>query len=142
MEYLIIEKNDPLNSQVESILFNGINENAKKIKNLKPIISFCFSLEDDKKEIFGGINGFAYYGCLYIDMLWIDDKLRNKGFGSKLMHKAEEFGKLQNCTFATVNTMSFEALSFYLNLGYLIEFTRIGYSKDCKMYMLRKNFVS
>jgi len=131
-------KSDPTNSKVEEILFKGINEEAKKVRGLNPIISFCFSLENSEKKILGGINGFAYYGCLYVDMLWIDEKLRNKGFGSKLMQKAEEFGKNQNCSFSTVNTMDFEALPFYQKLEYQIEFIRDGYDKNSKMYMLRK----
>jgi len=40
--------------------------------------------------------------------------------------------------FATVNTMDWEALSFYQKLGYNIEFTREGFEKDSKMFMLRK----
>lgn len=136
---LLIEQKDAAAAiGCEDILFNGINKEAEQAKRLDPIRMFCFCLEDEKKEILGGINGITYYGCLYVDMLWVSNRLRNKGWGSKLMQKAEIVGKEQGCNFATVNTMDWEALPFYQKLGYTIEFVREGYKKDSKMYFLRK----
>ena len=138
-DFLIFDRINSDSSECEKILFCGINAEAKKARGLKPIRSFCFSLENNQKEIFGGINGFAYYGCLYVDMLYIKDPFRKKGFGVQLMQKAEDFGKNHDCFFSTVNTMDFEALPFYQKLGYAIEFIRDGYDQHSKMYMLRKN---
>lgn len=135
---ILVRKNDTDASLCENILFNGINEESKKAKGLNPIATFCFSIENSDKQIVGGINGITYYGCLYVDMLWVKNDLRNKGWGTKLMQEAENFGKTQGCRFATVNTMDWEALPFYENLGYGIEFVREGYQKSSKMYFLRK----
>lgn len=65
--------------------------------------------------------------------------IRYQGWGTKLIHEAENAGREQGTTFATVNTMDWEALPFYQKLGYVIEFTREGYVKDSKMFMLRKD---
>lgn len=54
------------------------------------------------------------------------------------MLKAEAVGKARLCTFATVHTMDWEALPFYLKLGYSVEFTRTGYQHYSKMFLLRK----
>jgi ribosomal protein S18 acetylase RimI-like enzyme len=54
------------------------------------------------------------------------------------MLEAEKIGFKRQCTFATVDTMDWEALSFYQKLGYNIEFVREGFEKDSKMYMLKK----
>jgi len=55
------------------------------------------------------------------------------------MHEAEKIGREQGALFVTLNTMDWEALPFYQKLGYSIEFTREGYEKESKMFMLRKN---
>ena len=80
----------------------------------------------------------SHYGCLYVDMLWLKEELRHQGLGKKLMMEAEKIGRECQCSFATVNTMDWEALTFYQKLGYDIEFIREGYVKESKMYMLRK----
>lgn len=51
---------------------------------------------------------------------------------------SEKIARERKCTFATVNTMDWEALPFYQKLGYSIEFVREGYDKASKMYLLRK----
>lgn len=120
------------------LLFTGINEQSKQAKGMQPMRTFSIAIKDASDTIVGGANGLVYYGCLYVDMLWIDKALRNHGWGSKLMHEAEAIGREQSATFATVNTMDWEALPFYEKLGYEIEFIREGYEKESKLYMLRK----
>lgn len=125
-------------SDLGSLLFEGVCEEAKQAKGMSKMSSFGLSLEDEKEKIVGGAQGVTYYGCLYVDMLWIDKGLRSQGWGARLMAEAEKIGKERHCTFATVNTMDWEALPFYQKLGYEIEFIREGYEKSSKMYMLRK----
>ncbi len=55
------------------------------------------------------------------------------------MKEAEKIGHQHGVRFATVNTMDWEALPFYEKLGYSVEFTREGYDKESKMFMLRKH---
>lgn len=73
-----------------------------------------------------------------MDSLWVDKTLRHQGWGTKLMHEAEKIGRERGARFATVNTMDWEALPFYQKGIYSIEFTREGYDKNSKMFMLRK----
>jgi ribosomal protein S18 acetylase RimI-like enzyme len=55
------------------------------------------------------------------------------------MYEAEKIGRKHGALFVTLSPMDWEALPFYQKLGYSIEFTRTGYEKDSKMFMLRKN---
>lgn len=121
-----------------SLLFEGVCEEAKQAKGMSRMASFGLSLLDEADKIVGGAQGVIYYGCLYVDMLWVDKRLRSQGWGAKLMAEAEMIGRNQHCTFATVNTMDWEALPFYQKIGYEIEFIRKGYEKESKLYMLRK----
>ena len=122
----------------EQVLFEGINDEAVLKKKMNRINSFGIFIKDIQGFVLGGLNGVTYYGCLYIDMLWLKDELRYQGFGKKLMIEAEKIGLEHQCLFATVNTMDWEALEFYQKIDYEIEFVREGYVKESKMYMLRK----
>ena len=98
-------------------------------------LAFCIT----SVVLTGRCNGNTLYGSLYIDQLWVTESLRNIGYGAELINAAEQFGKDKGCTFATVNTMDWEALEFYKKMGYGIEFERHGYSKNSTFYFLRKS---
>lgn len=137
MNYKIILEENPYQEDVQ-ILSDGIMEYAKQKKDHAPIEFFAFFIRDEKNKIYGGCNGDNLYGCLYIDQLWIEESLRGKGYGTKLMLAAEKLGREKGCTFAAVNTMDWEALGFYQKLGYHIEFERHGFKRNSIFYFLRK----
>jgi ribosomal protein S18 acetylase RimI-like enzyme len=137
-ESYTIEYEEGLNSGHESILMQGINAEAYKAKDSEKVKPFSFFVKDQTGKIHAGAIGITYYGCLYVDLLWVEKPLRKAGWGSKLIREAEKIGHERACTFATVNTMDWEALAFYQKLGYQIEFTREGYIHNSKKFMLRK----
>jgi ribosomal protein S18 acetylase RimI-like enzyme len=120
-------------------LYQGIYEEALRKKGMRPNQPFGFFLKDDNGQTVGGLNGFCYYGCLYMDQLYIAEPYRGQGWGTKLVKMAESFGAEQKCTIFTVTTMDWEARSFYEKLGYVVIFTMTGYENDSKMYVLRKS---
>jgi ribosomal protein S18 acetylase RimI-like enzyme len=125
-------------AEYENLLYNKISEEAHKAKQLSPIFPFSIFIKDQDENVKGGISGTIFYGSLYVDSLWVDKTIRHQGWGTQLMVAAEKVGKQQGAKFATLNTMDWEALPFYQKLGYSIEFTREGYEKNSKMFMLRK----
>ena len=70
----------------------------------------------------------------------VSDKIRGKGYGSKLMKKVEDYGIKKGCNFATVSTMDFQALDFYKKLGFKVDFERHGFLKNSIFYCLSKKF--
>jgi len=140
MIYTISYEANPHADDVQ-ILGNGIMEYAKLKKGHKPIDFFAFFIRDENNKIQGGCNGCNFYGCLYIDQLWLTESLRGQGYGTKLVLAAEKLSKENGCTFSTANTMDWEALDFYKKLGYHVEFERRGFLKDSVFYFLRKNFI-
>ncbi len=136
--YRLIHEDHPDSIQ-ERILFEGLNAEAFRAKGFNPMRTFGIFIKDQADQIVGGATGLIYYGCLYVDMLWLQKELRYQGWGSQLMLEAEKIGKEKKCSFATVNTMDWEAVDFYQKLGYQIEYIREGYDKNSKMYFLRKS---
>lgn len=79
---------------------------------------------DEECKIAGGVKVVSIWDGLLIDWLWVAEDARRKGLGSKLMLAAEDLGRARNCTFAFLNTFSFQAPDFYEKLGYT-EFGRL-----------------
>lgn len=126
------------NQEKTDLLTNNLSKIATQKKNMPPIRDYAFFLMQADK-IMGGICGCMYYGCLYIDELWIDVSFRAQGYGTQLVNNAVQLARDQQCLFCTVNTMDWEAKDFYLQLGFEIEFIRRGYLHNSVKYMLRKN---
>jgi ribosomal protein S18 acetylase RimI-like enzyme len=120
------------------IITDGISSEAYKKRGLDRVESFCFFLRGEESKINGGIRGVIYYGSMYIDELWVDESCRGKGYGKDLILKAEELAKNKACNFISLNTMDFEARSFYEKLGYVVELERKGYFKSSIFYGLIK----
>src|SRR3954451_2701566 len=74
---------------------------------------FCFKVKDEKGNILGGISGSTKMQSLFIHFLWVDESIRGKGFGQKLIEKAENFALEKKCRMIKVNTFSFQAPDFY-----------------------------
>ncbi len=93
---------------------------------------------DDDGSFIGMIACDIFYGCIYTDILFIEESYRGKGCGAKLLKQAEAIAKEKGATFATLQTMSWEAHDFYASLGYEVEFIRKGFEGGSFAYMMRK----
>lgn len=137
-DYTLTEDTNP-NREDIYVLTRGLIENAKKKSpHTTPTQGFAFFVRDKNNKVVAGVNGYTFYGCSYVDQLWVDESLRGKGYGTELMLRAEKLGKERGCVFAAVNTMDWEGLDFYKKLGYEVEFERHGFLKDSVFYFLRK----
>jgi GNAT superfamily N-acetyltransferase len=100
---------------------------------------FAFFIRDDEAHIIAGANGFVIYGAIYTDQLWVHKGHRGQGFARKIMDKVHEFGALEGCKIATVQTMSFQgAQAFYEKLAYVQDFKRTGYVNSSNCIFMRK----
>ena len=121
-------------------MIDGLNHQAFEKKGIGVHNgSFAFVIENENSEFFGGISGVNYYGCFFVDILFVNEPFRNQGYGKQLMAKAEDLARQRECLFMAVNTMDFESKSFYEYLGFIVEFERMGFEKDSSMVFMRKN---
>ena len=93
-------------------LNDGITEQAKQKKGMKQLDFFAFFIRDEDSKIVGGCAGDNMYGGLFVGQLWVAEPLRNQGYGTNLMQKAEALAKESKCNFMAVNTFDWEALDF------------------------------
>jgi ribosomal protein S18 acetylase RimI-like enzyme len=93
---------------------------------------------DEDKNVIAGILGGTYWGWMHIDILWVDEKYRKQGLGSKLLEAAEEEAKKRGCHSVHVDTMSWQALDFYKKHRYKIISELNDIPKGNKKYHLIK----
>jgi GNAT superfamily N-acetyltransferase len=80
-----------------------------------------FFIKDDRGIVLGGVKGsYGNYGWLWIDILWVSEELRGKGYGTKLMTRIENEAAKNGCTNAYLNSFSFQAVEFYKKIGYTV----------------------
>jgi GNAT superfamily N-acetyltransferase len=63
-------------------------------------------------------RGITNMGLVEIRGVWVDPELRGKGLGRGLMAAVEEEARRRGCTRAALDTYSWQAVGFYLRLGY------------------------
>lgn len=92
----------------------------------------------DQNEIVGGVVGKTQWGWLFISHLWVTEALRGQGYGKQLMAKAEAAAKQRGCSYAYLDTFSFQSLGFYERLGYQIFGVLENFPPGHQRYFLQK----
>lgn len=95
-------------------------------------------IRDDSDEIVGGVIGGTYWGWLYVDLLWLDESVRRKSYGQKLLAAAEEEALRRGCTQVFLDTFSFQARPFYEKHGYTVFGELKDFPPGHKRYFLQK----
>lgn len=133
---------EPSNQEQRNFIGSRITAfNASKLPFLQeePFVQLSYVIKE-KGQIVAGINSVLYcWKCLYIDILWVDESYRNKGYGSLLLRKSEQEVISVGSHLVHVDTFDFQAKDFYLKHGYTI----FGTLEDCplpghKRYYLQK----
>ena len=94
---------------------------------------------DSKGNVIAGILGGTYWGWMHLDILWVDEKYRKSGIGSRLLKAAEEEAVRRGCHSVHVDTMSWQAPDFYKKYGYRIIGELENIPKGNKKYHLVKD---
>jgi GNAT superfamily N-acetyltransferase len=80
----------------------------------------CFALQAPDQEIVGGVIGEVYWGWLHVDLLWVGDGLRGRGYGHRLLTAVEDRARQGGAKNAYLDTFSFQAPGFYEQHGYRV----------------------
>ncbi|MGP4002568.1 GNAT family N-acetyltransferase [Streptomyces sp. 8N706] len=95
---------------------------------------------DEADVVVGGLIGHTWAHWLHVELLWIDERRRGSGLGTRLMARAEEIARDErDCVHARVETWDFQAPGFYRKLGYRIVGTVADYPPGATDYLLVKS---
>jgi GNAT superfamily N-acetyltransferase len=133
-----IQIDDEVMPADEALVVRGLlafNEDRLGPANDQPV---KFVARDSAGGVVGGILGHTRWGWLYIAKLWVDDRARAQGLGTRLMAAAEDLARSRGCTDVSLDTFDYQARPFYEKLGYELFGTLEGYPPGSRQYYLRK----
>lgn len=95
---------------------------------------------DEQNNIIAGCYAKMYcWNVIYVDILWVDEKYRKHGLGSKLLKEIERFAREEKCSLIHLDTFDFQAKDFYLKHGYEVFGVLEDCPKDhCRYYLKKK----
>lgn len=96
----------------------------------------CFA-KDAQGTIVAGLTAELFTTSLFINYLWVSPEIRGSSLGRKLVEKIEAEAKERGVEDICLDTYSFQALGFYLKLG----FESVGEFKDFPTKGVNKHFL-
>ena len=123
------------NHQVELGL-DAYNTRFAEPHNHRPLSIF---LRDPEGKIAAGLVGGTHWGWLHVELLWVYERLRGQGWGSRILKAAEDEARARGCRHADLDTLSFQALPFYEKQGYVIWGVLEDYPPGHKRYYVKKD---
>ncbi len=79
-----------------------------------------FVVQTPDQAIVGGIIAVTYWDWLAIDLMWLRENIRGRGYGHRLLTLAEDEGRRLGARHAFLDTFSFQAPDFYRKHGYQV----------------------
>ena len=68
----------------------------------------------------GGLTARIGFGWMFVELLFVPERLRGQGVGRELMSRAETVAREKGCVGIYLDTFSFQAPGFYKKLGYAV----------------------
>ena len=90
------------------------------------------------QRVAAAARGITNMGLVEIRGVWVDPDLRGEGVGRELMAKVEAEAARRGCKRAALDTYSWQAVGFYLRLGYR-EYGVLDYPNGTKRHFLVKD---
>ena len=118
-EYQIVYVNKPEES-AWGIIGQGISKYNKEHAGDNKFQRLCLVLNAPDQKIVGGVIGEIYWEWFHLDLLWVKDELRGRGFGHRLLRRAEDEARQRGAKNVYLDTFSFQAPDFYKQHGYQV----------------------
>ena len=123
-EVIAAQDTNQVSDQIPSKL-SAHNVAVSDIHNEEKIVLAGKNSDDD---LIAGVSANLWGGCLEIEYIWVTEKLRGSGVGSRLLKRLENVVKPKGRRKIILDTYSFPAPEFYTRQGYEEYQTIEGYS--------------
>ena len=138
---MIEVKQQFLTESLKKQIYEGFSRHAIEIIGYDEKFDPVAFIASNKEFFAGALVAELFWGALHIKYVYVEDQYRGQQVASRLMKEALNYGKANQCPFAFVETMSFQALGFYQKMGFELEFTRTGYKHGTSFHYLKKNLM-
>jgi GNAT superfamily N-acetyltransferase len=118
-EYPVVYVDNPEES-AWGIIGRGISQYNTQQAGESKYQTLCFIVRAPDEEIVGGVIAQTYWDWLYVDLLWVKEELRGRGYGHRLLTLAEDEARQRGAKNAYLDTFSFQVPDFYERHGYRV----------------------
>jgi GNAT superfamily N-acetyltransferase len=135
--YTITSEETPSPSDLTAVRdgLEAFNQAHAEAVNYRPRNLF---VRDAEGKVAGGLIGATYWGWLYVEILWVAEGTRGRGYGSRLLEQAEREALGRGCHGAHLDTMDFQALPFYQRHEYRVYGVLEDLPRGHARYFLKK----
>lgn len=113
-----VAKDGELDPEDKKALVNGLLSHHESQGHKRKTDIYSIFLKGANNKPLGGIIVSFLWNGMHIDSLWVDEPIRDQGWGQKLMEAAEKQAVKKGCTIAYTDTFTWQAPEFYKKLGY------------------------
>lgn len=92
----------------------------------------------EANQIVGGATERVHFSQFYLDNLWVEEKMRLNGYGSKIHEEIVVCAKQQGCNRIQLHTLNEKAVELYKRLGYETLATINGYVDGFNLYYMAR----
>lgn len=93
----------------------------------------------DGGDLVGGLVGETGWKWLFVELLWISESHRGRGWGAELLRVAEGVAVRRGARHAYLDTFDFQARPFYEQQGYEVFGVLDDYPPGHRRFFLRKD---
>ena len=136
-EYKLIYVDNPEES-AWGIIGRGLSHYNKQQAGENNFQRLCLALQASDQEIVGGVLGELYWEWFHLDLLWVKEELRGRGYGRQLLMRAEDEARQRGAKNVFLDTFSFQAPDFYKQYGYRVFGELPDYPPGHQRYFLTK----
>jgi len=97
-------------------------------------------LHDADGKTDGGLIGYTGRGWLYVEMLFVPERLRGQGLAGRMLQMAEDEARVHGCKGAYIDTINPTARRAYERQGFEVFGRLKNFSGDFEITWLRKLF--
>jgi ribosomal protein S18 acetylase RimI-like enzyme len=95
-------------------------------------------VRDDAGTIMAGMHGWTWGGTGFVQAIWVHEKLRGHGLGSRVLEAAEAEAARRGCHQMHLDTHGYQAPEFYRRHGYEVIGELPGWPGNDVRVFLRK----
>ena len=121
---------------------NSYNRDQTHAEYNQPGIEINLALKNSQEEVVGGIIVSTMLRVMHLEVLWVAEEYRRRGYGRQLVLAAEKIGRERGCISSHTWTFEFQGPKFYPKIGYELIGVYDGYPNHLKEYVFKKDLTN
>ena len=122
------------------LIRDGVMTHNSTLLGLSDKRDLFIPLTDDQGNIDGGLVGYTGRGWLYVELLFVPERLRGQGLAARLLEAAETEAKARGCIGAYLDTINPVARRTYERAGYSVFGKLDNFTKGFDINWMIKRF--